>query len=152
MLRGAFGEDRGRLAFQIAERADALGAEKLEAPGMDPGEQHDRHPFVERHDQGRREIHADVDLALTQRLRHGQAAGSTTDIFDLIETLCAQQSSARYCGARQADGTLPRRMRFVSGGGSAASNSRAQPIVPTAPTSAKSFTNARRLITLSVPS
>ena len=55
--------DADRLALQVADRADAVGAEQLEAADVDAAEEHDRVAGVELDDERRDERHADVDLA-----------------------------------------------------------------------------------------
>ena len=56
------------LALQVADAADAFVGEQLEAAGMHAGQHRDRLAGIDRDDERRRKVEAEIDLAARDRV------------------------------------------------------------------------------------
>jgi hypothetical protein len=76
-----------RPALQIGDAANALVTEELEAPGMHASNDGDRLSGIDRDDQGRGEVQAEVDVPTRNRPRAG--AGGYEHVSDIREAFKA---------------------------------------------------------------
>ena len=109
------------LAPEIADGADALSGEQLEAPDVGPADGHQWLTPLDRHDQVRREGQIEIRLTGTeslQSIRHPPHVGTAVSVLNIGEALGAQQllrqplgRLADPAGLGQADpGRLERRI------------------------------------------
>src|SRR5262249_56243599 len=108
---------RGQLRYgygfptEFTNRLDALGPEQLEASGMDPAQEHDRHARVHLNDEGRNEGHADVNL--TSREAWVWIGPRRLEILDVGKPFSPEQLFG-YVLRRNADA---RNLHEANGGG-----------------------------------
>src|SRR5688572_16558532 len=93
VLGTSLGQDRNRLTLEVLDGTHALGTVELEAAHVHAAEKHDRRALIERDYQRCAEVHADIELAGTHRLRARQARGgkALAYVLNLAESLRTQQ-------------------------------------------------------------
>ena len=87
------------LPLQVADRADLLGPEQLEAADVAPRQDNDWVPRVHPNDDRRGEVHVDVSLARGQGLPRSLQAPPFLTYCTSVNPSPRRSSSATYWGA-----------------------------------------------------